>query len=293
LDFYYLLAFAQPQKKLKSFKYMMRITEQPSKYRHLEKMSVEEITANINHEDKTVPLAIEQALPQLNRLISAIVAKLKDGGRLFYLGAGSGGRLSVLDAIELPTTFGVPKDRVKVILAGGMEHLIEAREEKEDDTAAGWAMLQEEQVSDKDIVVGISASGTTPFVLAALLACRQHGISTGCIVSNPGSPIAGQADFPVEVITGPEFLTGSTRMKCGTAQKMIFDMISTTTMIQLGRVEDNKMVNVMLINDKIVDRGVKMLMEKSGLTDYEEAKAVLLAQGNVRKALDYLAEERV
>lgn len=271
---------------------MLRITEQPSPYRHLEKMSVEEVTANINHEDKTVPLAIEKALPQLNELIRAIVAKLKNGGRLFYLGAGSGGRLSVLDAIELPTTFGIPKGMVKVILAGGVEHLVEALEEKEDDTEAGWNMLRKEDVSGKDIVVGISASGTTPFVLASLQRCRKRNITTGCIVSNPLSPIAGQADYPVEVVTGTEFITGSTRMKCGTAQKMILDMISTTAMIQLGRVEDNKMVNVRLINAKIIDRGVKMVMEKAGLENYQEAKAILLAQGSVRKALDFLAEEK-
>lgn len=269
---------------------MTRITEQPSPYRHQENMSVEEITASINREDQTVPLAIEKALPQLNPLIKAIVAKLQEGGRLFYLGAGSGGRLSVLDAIELPTTFGIPKGMVEVILAGGVERLVEAPEEMEDDTAAGWRMLHEKQVSGQDIVVGISASGTTPFVLAALTACRRQGITTGCIVSNPDSPIAAQADYPVEVITGPEFLTGSTRMKCGTAQKIIFDMISTTTMIQLGRVEDNRMVHVLLINDKITDRAVKMLMEKGGLENYDEAKSLLLARGSVRKALDFLAQ---
>jgi N-acetylmuramic acid 6-phosphate etherase len=269
---------------------MTRITEQPSPHRHLEQLSVEELTARINREDQTVPLAIEKALPQLNRLIEATVAKLQAGGRLFYLGAGSGGRLSVLDAIELPTTFGIPKGLVEVVLAGGVERLVEAPEEMEDDTEAGWQMLQQKQVSAKDLVLGISASGTTPFVLAALTACRQQGIPTGCLVSNPDSPIAAQADYPVEVITGPEFLTGSTRMKCGTAQKMVFDMISTTTMIQLGRVEDNRMVHVLLINDKITDRAVKMLMEKGGIENYDEAKALLLAQGSVRKALDYLAQ---
>ena len=268
---------------------MTRITEQPSLYRHLEKMTVEELTANINKEDKKVALAIEKALPQLNKLITAIVDKLKHGGRMFYLGAGSGGRLSVLDVIELPTTYGIPKGIVNVVLAGGVEHLIEAPEEKEDDTEAGWNTLQEHGVSGKDIVVGISASGTTPFVLEALKECRGAGITTGCIVSNPSSPIAAAADIPVEVITGPEFVTGSTRMKCGTAQKMIFDMISTTTMIQLGRVEDNSMVNVLLINDKITDRAVKILMEKAGLTDYNEARTILLQHGSVKKAMDMLA----
>lgn len=177
---------------------------------------------------------------------------------------------------------------MEVILAGGVERLIEAREEMEDDTEAGWRMLKEKNVSEKDIVVGISASGTTPFVLAALRSCREHGIATGCIVSNPESPIAAYADYPVEVITGPEFVSGSTRMKCGTAQKMLFDMISTTTMIQLGRVVDNRMVNVKLINNKIIDRSVKMLMEKGGIEDYDKAKAILVEHGSVKKALDYL-----
>lgn len=269
---------------------MTSITEQPSKYRNLEKLSVEEITAHINNEDKTVALAIEQALPALNALINKIVEKLRAGGRLFYLGAGSGGRLSVLDAIELPTTYGIPEGVVNVILAGGVEHLIEALEDKEDEVDAGWRMLQEKNVTDKDIVLGISASGTTPFVLSSLIECRKKNITTGCIVSNPGSPIAEHADFPVEVITGPEFISGSTRMKCGTAQKMIFDMISTTTMIQLGRVEDNQMVNVKLINDKITDRAVKMLMNKSGISDYDQARELLLAKGSVKNALIHLSE---
>lgn len=265
---------------------MPKITEQPSAYRHLEKMPVEEITASINKEDKTVALAIEKALPELNALINAVVQKLKSGGRLFYLGAGSGGRLSVLDAIELPTTYGVPKDLVQVILAGGVEHLIEALEEMEDDTGGGWLMLQQRNISEKDIVIGITASGSTPFVVSALEQCREHRITTGCITSNPGTEVAAHADFPVEIITGPEFISGSTRMKCGTAQKMVFDMISTTVMIQLGRVKDNRMVYVKLINAKITDRAVKMLMEKSGIDDYERAKTILLQHGSVQKALD-------
>jgi N-acetylmuramic acid 6-phosphate etherase len=265
---------------------MFKITEAPSKYRHVETMSIEEITAHINCEDKTVPLAVEKALPRLNKLIEAVVAKLEQGGRLFYLGAGSGGRLSVLDSIELPTTYGVPSGLVNVILAGGVEHLVEALEEMEDDTEAGWKMLAEKEVSENDIVIGISASGTTPFVLASLTKCKEYNITTGCIVSNPNSPIASQADFPVEVITGAEFITGSTRMKCGTAQKIIFDMISTTTMARLERVEDNQMVNVKLINEKIIDRSVKIFMEKSGLAEYEKAKEILLKFGSVRKALD-------
>ena len=269
---------------------MTRITEQPSLYNHLEKMTVEELTANINREDKKVAVAIEKALPQLNKLVEAIIKKISDGGRMFYVGAGSGGRLSVLDVIELPTTYGIPKGIINVVLAGGVERLVEAREEMEDNVNEGWEALKSENVSGKDIVIGITASGTTPFVVGALRQCRESNITTGCIVNNPGSPAAGYADLPVEVIMGPEFVTGSTRMKCGTAQKMIFDIISTTTMIRLGRVEDNKMVNVMLINDKITDRAVKMLIEKSGINDYDEARRVLLQYGSVKKALDELAK---
>ncbi len=267
---------------------MIKITEQPSKYRNLEKMTVEEITANINGEDETVAIAIKKSLPHINPLIKAIVSKLKQGGRLFYVATGSGGRLSVLDVIELPTTFGIPRGVFNVILAGGLDRLVEAPEEMEDDTTAGWTMLHNEKVSEKDMVVGISASGTTPFVLAALRECRSRNITTGCIVSNPDSPIATQADFPVEVITGPEILAGSTRMKCGTAQKMILDMISTTVMIQLGRVEDNRMVHMKMLNEKMLDRSVKMLMERAEIADYEKAKELLLTYGSVKHALDHL-----
>jgi N-acetylmuramic acid 6-phosphate etherase len=267
---------------------MVRITEQPSIHRHLETKQIEEITSLINTENAVVAQAIQEALPQLNKLIYAIVDKLKKGGRFFYLGAGSGGRLSVLDVIELPTTFGIEKGIANSILAGGVEYLIEAREEMEDHYDEGWERLTDEEVSSDDIVIGISASGTTPFVLGALEACRRNNIATGCIVSNPDSPIAAQADYPVEVITGPEFITGSTRMKCGTAQKMIFDMISTTTMIQLGRVEDNQMVHVKLINDKITDRAVKMLMGKADIASYEEARTLLFKHGSVKSAIDHI-----
>ena len=267
---------------------MNKITEQSSVHRHLEEKQVEEITALINQENAVVSEAIALALPQINNLIHEIVRILKNGGRMFYLGAGSGGRLSVLDVIELPTTFGIEKGMVNVILAGGIEHLVEAREEMEDNLMEGWDRLVAEKICDKDMVIGISASGTTPFVLGALKACRDHKICTGCIVSNPDAPIAKEADFPVEVITGPEFITGSTRMKCGTAQKMIFDMISTTVMIQLGKVEDNQMVNVKLINKKITDRAVRMLMLNAGIDSYEEASALLHKKGSVKKALDYL-----
>ena len=269
----------------------LRVTESPSAHRHLEKKSVDELVSLINQEDQSVAYQIKQALPQLSALIKAIVEKVGAGGRLFYVGAGSGGRLSVLDVIELPTTYGVPKGVFNVILAGGIDRLADALEEREDDTEEAWEKLQAANVSSNDIVVGVSASGTTPFVLSALRQCGSHGITTGCIVSNPDSPIAEASNFPVEVITGPEFITGSTRMKCGTAQKMIFDMISTTTMIQLGRVEDNSMVNVALINDKITDRAVRMLMDKSGLVDYDEAKLILLEHGSVKHALEHISRK--
>ncbi|MFM2145499.1 MAG: hypothetical protein RL732_335 [Bacteroidota bacterium] len=267
---------------------MTRITEQPGPYRKLEEKTVAELTELINREDQKVALVIREALPQLNRLIEAIIEKLKNGGRLFYVGAGSGGRLSVLDAIELPTTYGVDPQMVQAILAGGVENLVLALEEKEDDAEAAWKMLQEKKVSRGDFVLGISASGTTPFVRGGLQDCRKEGIATGCLVSNPQSPIAALADYPVELITGPEFITGSTRMKCGTAQKMVFDMISTTVMIRLGRVQDNQMIDVKLINDKITDRAVRILMERSGFTDYEKAKKLLLEWGSVRNALESL-----
>ena len=271
---------------------MTRITEQPSAHRHLEKKSIEEITAAINQEDKIVATAIEKALPQLNQLIATVVNKLKRGGRMFYLGAGSGGRLSALDAIELPTTYGIPKGMINVILAGGVGRLADALEQMEDDATAGWLALKEANISMNDIVIGITASGTTPFALGALKECKKNNITTGCIVSNPGSPVAAVADCPVEVITGPEFITGSTRMKCGSAQKMIFDIISTTTMIQLGRVEDNKMVHVLLINDKITDRAVKMLMEKAAISNYGEAKEILLQHGSVKAAYNHLQSNK-
>ena len=272
---------------------MIRITEQPSKYRHLEKMSVDELIVNINKEDQTVALAIEKQLPQIGKLITAVETQLKAGGRLFYLGSGAGGRLSVLDKIELPNTYGIEKGVINVILSGGEENLVLAPEEMEDDEEDALKQMQAFNVTEKDIVIGISASGTTPFVLAGMKKCREHRIPCGCIVCNPDSPIAAQADYPVEVVTGPEFVTGSTRMKCGTVQKMLFDMISTTVMIRLGRVEDNKMVNVRLINDKVVDRSIKMIMELSGLTNYEQAKEILMKCGNVKKSVDYIQTNKI
>lgn len=263
---------------------MDRITEQQSIHRNLEKKSTAELVSAINSEDKKVAAEIEKSRSEITDLINVIVGKLEDGGRLFYVGAGSGGRLAVLDVIELPTTYGIPKGMINVILAGGVEHLVEALEEEEDNTAEGWLELKNRHVNQDDVVVGISASGTTPFVLETLKKCREEGILTGCIVSNPNSPIANYSDYPIEVITGPEFVTGSTRMKCGTAQKMILDMISTTTMIRLNRVQDTSMIHVALINNKITDRAVKILMKNTGIEDYEKAKAILLKHGSVDKA---------
>ena len=262
-----------------------RITEQPSHYDHLEQMSVEQLTADINNENMTVPAAIGKALPAINRLIEAVEHKLKNGGRLFYVGCGTGGRLATLDTIEVQNTYGTDGTQIQAVFPGGIGCLTQTRESREDDTENSWQQLLDKHVSNDDIVVGVSASGTTPFVLAALRHCRAEGITTGCIVNNPNSPIAAEADYQVEVITGPEFVTGSTRMKAGTSQKLIFDMISTTVQIRLGRVEGNKMVNAKLINNKLIDRAVRIFMERNPqYSDYEEAKALILKAGSVKKA---------
>lgn len=263
-----------------------RITEEPSEYRHLEKMPVKEILTSINTEDKKVPDAIEKVIPQIEALIHTITDKMLMGGRLFYIGAGTSGRLGIVDASECPPTYGVPQGLVIGIIAGGLKAMTEAIEYAEDDTEQGWKDLQYHYVNNKDVVIGIAASGTTPYVIGALQKCKEHGIITGSISCNPDSPVSAAAEFPIEVIVGPEFITGSTRMKSGTAQKLVLNMISTTVMIQLGRVEDNKMVNMMLTNEKIVDRGVKMLMEKTGITDYAEAKKLLFTHGSVKKATE-------
>lgn len=262
-----------------------RITEQSSHYDHLERMSVEQLTADINNENMTVPAAIGKALPAINRLIEAVEHKLKNGGRLFYVGCGTGGRLATLDTIEVQNTYGTDGTQIQAVFPGGIGCLTQTRESREDDTENSWQQLLDKHVSTDDIVVGVSASGTTPFVLAALRHCRAVGITTGCIVNNPDSPIATEADYPVEVITGPEFVTGSTRMKAGTSQKLLFDMISTTVQIRLGRVEGNKMVNAKLMNTKLIDRAVRIFMERNPqYTDYEEAKNIVLKAGSVKKA---------
>lgn len=263
-----------------------KVTEQSSEYNHLEKMSVAELLRNINNEDKRVPLAVEKALPQIEKLAEIIADKMLSGGRLFYIGAGTSGRLGVVDASECPPTFGVPANLVVGIIAGGDDAMFKAVEFAEDSVEEGWKDLENHAVSAADVVVGIAASGTTPYVISALNECRQRGIITGSISCNPNSPVSAAADYPIEVVVGPEFVTGSTRMKSGTAQKLVLNMISTCAMIQLGRVEGNKMVNMQLTNDKLVDRGVKMLMEKSGETDYEKARQWLLEKGSVKKALE-------
>lgn len=263
-----------------------RITEKSSNYRHLEKMPVGELLININKEDKTVPAAVEKAIPQIEKLAEAASDKMLMGGRLFYIGAGTSGRLGIVDASECPPTYGVPYGLVIGIIAGGEKAITTAVEFAEDDTEQGWKDLTEHNISDKDVVIGIAASGTTPYVISALEECRKRGIITGSISCNPGSPVSAAADFPIEVVVGPEFVTGSTRMKSGTAQKLVLNMISTTVMIQLGRVEDNKMVNMQLTNDKLVDRGTKMLMERIKEQDYEKAKGLLLQYGSVKRAAD-------
>ncbi len=266
----------------------IKITEQPSVYRHLEKMPVREILVNINTEDKKVPEAIEKVIPDIEKLVVAAADKMLAGGRLFYIGAGTSGRLAVVDASECPPTYGVPPELVVALIAGGGKAMTQPVEFAEDNTTRGWEELQQHHVSPKDVVIGIAASGTTPYVIAALKTCRQHGIITGCITNNPGAPLTEHADFPIAVAVGPEFVTGSTRMKSGTAQKLVLNMISTTLMIQLGRVEDNKMVNMQLSNEKLFERGARMLMEKTGITDYENAKTLLLKHGSVKKAMEEL-----
>jgi N-acetylmuramic acid 6-phosphate etherase len=263
-----------------------KLTEAASKYRHLEKMSITDLLTNINKEDQTVPFAVEKAIPQIEKLAEIASDKMLMGGRMFYIGAGTSGRLGIVDASECPPTYGVPPGLVVGIIAGGNKAITSAVEFAEDDKEQGWKDLQAHNVSDKDVVIGIAASGTTPYVIGALEECRKRGIITGSISCNPDSPVSAAADFPIEVVVGPEFVTGSTRMKSGTAQKLVLNMISTSIMIQLGRVEDNKMVNMQLTNDKLVDRGTKMLMERVKLSDYNKAKELLLKYGSVKKAAD-------
>lgn len=259
-------------------------TEKESNYTNLEHMSVQELLVNINKEDQGVALAVERSIPQIEALTAVIVDRMKKGGRLFYIGAGTSGRLGILDASECPPTFGVPFDWVIGLIAGGDSAIRKAVEFAEDDTEQGWKDLLEYSINEKDVLVGIAASGTTPYVIGALKAANQAGLATGCIVCNVGSPLADEAGYAVEVVVGPEFVTGSTRMKAGTAQKMVLNMITTATMIRLGRVKGNKMVDMQLSNHKLVARGVRMIVEETGATE-EVAAELLEKYGSVRAAI--------
>jgi N-acetylmuramic acid 6-phosphate etherase len=262
-----------------------KTTEQSSKYEHLEQMSVADLLQNINSEDKTVPLAVEKSLPQIEALVTKIVEKIKLGGRIFYIGAGTSGRLGIVDASECPPTFGVPFDLVNGIIAGGDNAIRRAVENAEDNQTQAWIDLQEQNIGENDVVIGIAASGTTPYVIEGLKKCNENNITTGCVTCNDGSPLALTAKFPVEVVVGPEFVTGSSRMKAGTAQKLVLNMISTASMIKLGKVKGNKMVDMQLSNDKLIDRGVKMIMGEIPV-NYEKASELLKKFGSVRKAVE-------
>lgn len=264
----------------------IKISEQASLYDNLEKKSVREILDEINTEDQKVALAVQKCIPQIEKLVEQIVPKMKEGGRIFYMGAGTSGRLGVLDASEIPPTFGMPPTYVIGLIAGGDYALRHPVENAEDDELKGWEELQAYDITPLDTVVGIAASGTTPYVIGALREARKRGILTASISSNPNSPMAQEADIPIEMIVGPEYVTGSSRMKSGTGQKMILNMITTSVMIKIGRVKGNKMVNMQLSNKKLVDRGTRMIIEELGLP-YDEAEKLLLEQGSVKKATDY------
>jgi N-acetylmuramic acid 6-phosphate etherase len=262
----------------------IKYTEQPSNHEHLEKMSIGELLQNMNREDHSVAVAVQKAIPQIQKLVEALVPRMEQGGRLFYIGAGTSGRLGVVDASECPPTFGVPHGMVVGIIAGGDGAIRKAVEFAEDDKHRAWKDLQEHEIGGLDSVIGIAASGTTPYVIGGLHDARKRDLLTGSITCNPNSPVAAEAEIAIEVITGPEFVTGSTRMKAGTAQKLVLNMITTGVMIQLGRVVGNRMVDMQLSNNKLVDRGSRMVMESTG-ADYTQAQELLLAYGSVRKAI--------
>ena len=271
---------------------MDKATESESRYSDLDQMSVCELLDNINQEDNSVPLAVNKVIKDIEKLVLSIIPRMEKGGRLFYIGAGTSGRLGVVDASECPPTFGVGFDKVIGIIAGGDAAIRKAVEYAEDDTEQAWKDLESYQINEKDVVIGIAASGHTPYVLEGLKKANKAGILTGCIVCNAGSPIAAAAQCPIEVIVGPEFITGSTRMKAGTAQKLVLNMISTAVMIKLGHVKGNKMVDMQLTNNKLVDRGVKMLMMEIGI-DEETASYLLKKYGSVRKAANAFMKENV
>ncbi|AQG80915.1 N-acetylmuramic acid 6-phosphate etherase [Spirosoma montaniterrae] len=260
-------------------------TETASHYDHLEQMSVHDLLTNINNEDKTVPLAVEKAIPQIESLVTEIVKRMKEGGRLFYIGAGTSGRLGIVDASECPPTYGVPADLVIGLIAGGDVAIRSAVEFAEDDPEQAWSDMAVYQPDSLDTVIGIAASGRTPYVIGGLNQARAAGLLTGCIVCNTGSAVAQAAEYPVEVVVGPEFVTGSTRMKSGTAQKLVLNMVSTSVMIQLGRVKGNKMVDMQLSNIKLKDRAAKMVISETGV-DYATAEQLLAKYGSVRAAIE-------
>lgn len=263
---------------------MDKITERDSPHRHLDKMSVHTLLTHINTEDRKVPEAVAAAIPQIEAFVEALVPRMREGGRLFYIGAGTSGRLGVVDASEIPPTYGAPPDWVVGIIAGGDHAIRNPVEGAEDSTTQAWEDLRAWQIEALDTVVGIAASGTTPYVVHGLRACRAAGIRTACITCNPGAPVIEAADYPILAVVGPEFVTGSTRMKAGTAQKLILNMISTAAMIQLGRVQDNKMVDMQLSNAKLIERGARMVAEATGLSP-DAARAALLQHGSVRRAV--------
>ncbi len=263
----------------------MSTTESSSRFDHLDRMSIHDLLINMNEEDKSVPLAVEKIIPSIEALVKVIVEKIEKGGRLFYIGAGTSGRLGILDASEIPPTYGMPQGRVIGLIAGGDKAIREAVENAEDNTQQAWLDLATHDINQDDVLIGIAASGRTPYVIGGVKKAREQGITTGCITCNRGSELGKQVDHPIEVVVGPEFVTGSTRMKSGTAQKLILNMISTATMIKLGRVKGNKMVDMQLTNNKLVDRGVHMIMQELGI-DQMQAEKLLKKYGSVRKAVD-------
>lgn len=267
----------------------LSITESSSNFENLDKMSVKELLTNINQEDSNVHKAVRKAIPQIEKLISKIVLRMKKGGRIFYLGAGTSGRLGVLDASEVPPTFGVPDTMVIGLIAGGEVALRKAVESAEDDPNKAWKELEIFNINTKDTVIGIAASGTTPYVIGGIKKARENGILTGCITCNPDSKLVEVTEIPIVVVVGPEFVTGSTRLKAGTAQKMVLNMITTTVMIKLGRVKGNKMVNMQLTNRKLIERGTRMIVEELNI-QREAARILLMQHGSVKKALEFYRE---
>lgn len=260
-------------------------TEQSSNYQNLQDMTVKEILTGINNEDSSVPAAVAEEIPQIEKLVEGVVERMKKGGRVFYLGAGTSGRLGVVDASEIPPTYGV-HDKFIGLIAGGDKAIRDAVEAAEDKPDGGWNDMQPFSPTGNDVVIGVAASGSTPYVIGAVKTAREHGMLTGCITCNKGSALAAESEIPVEVVVGPEFVTGSTRMKAGTAEKLVLNMISTASMIRLGHVKGNKMVDMQLTNKKLVDRGSRMIMGETGIEDYDLAKRLLLKYGSVRKAVD-------